>query len=122
MLTQFEYTIFFCVKIDVESSSRILFNRFRSIFGGTWEIHIGNQKEFRWEVLLLGLIMKPRSPEPFLCLHYVDSFGRERLLQLLWDSDRWEFVEHVVEGLLSRNVEIKCRKNHGRIKRRLGGS
>jgi len=40
------------------------------------------------------------------CLHYVDSFGRERLLQLLWDSDRWEFVEHVVEGLLSRNVEI----------------
>jgi len=97
VLTQFEYTIFSCVKIDWESISRILFNRFRSIFGGTWEIRIGNQKEFRWEVLLLGLIMKSRSPELFFCLHYVDSFGREGLLQLLRDLDRWEFVEHVVE-------------------------
>jgi hypothetical protein len=142
MLRQFEYTTFSCVKIDVESMSRILFDRFPSVFGGTWEFHIGDKKpsdiyvvqppkgglrllkvlawepmnavgitvifpnardglnrpisiickELGWEVLSLALTMKSASPEPFFRFHHLDSFGRDRLLQLLWDSDRWEFV------------------------------
>jgi hypothetical protein len=50
-------------------------------------------KQFAWEVLSLALTVREASSEPLFRFSYVDVSGQERLLQLLWDSDHWEFVQ-----------------------------
>ena len=50
-------------------------------------------KQFEWEVLSLALTMRASSSEPLFRFSYADASGNERLVQLLWDSDHWQFVQ-----------------------------